>query len=74
MHRNHQQYLAKYPAGYCGIGGTGSPAPWGLTDALAASRKSLGVDAIAPTVGDVKGIGQSFVAATRAIGSSVAAA
>ena len=27
----HQQYLAKNPAGYCGLGGTGvsCPAPWG---------------------------------------------
>ena len=26
----HQQYLAKNPAGYCGIGGTGVPCPTGL--------------------------------------------
>ncbi len=25
----HQQYLAKNPSGYCGLGGTGSPARWG---------------------------------------------
>ena len=24
----HQQYLAKNPGGYCGLGGTGSRAPW----------------------------------------------
>ncbi len=27
---NHQQYLAKNPAGYCGIGGTGVASPTGL--------------------------------------------
>lgn len=27
----HQQYLAKNPAGYCGIGGTGVSCPMGLT-------------------------------------------
>jgi len=26
----HQQYLAKNPAGYCGIGGTGVSCPAGL--------------------------------------------
>ncbi len=26
----HQQYLAKNPAGYCGIGGTGISCPVGL--------------------------------------------
>ena len=26
----HQQYLAKNPSGYCGIGGTGVPCPTGL--------------------------------------------
>ncbi|MBA3309281.1 MAG: peptide-methionine (S)-S-oxide reductase, partial [Nocardioidaceae bacterium] len=26
----HQQYLAKNPAGYCGIGGTGVSCPIGL--------------------------------------------
>jgi len=29
----HQQYLAKNPAGYCGIGGTGVTCPIGPTDA-----------------------------------------
>ena len=29
----HQQYLAKNPAGYCGIGGTGVACPTGLTSA-----------------------------------------
>jgi peptide-methionine (S)-S-oxide reductase len=27
----HQQYLAKNPRGYCGLGGTGIPCPGGLT-------------------------------------------
>ena len=27
----HQQYLAKNPAGYCGVGGTGVTCPVGLT-------------------------------------------
>ena len=27
----HQQYLAKNPGGYCGIGGTGVSCPIGLT-------------------------------------------
>ena len=27
----HQQYLAKNPAGYCGLGGTGVSCPVGLT-------------------------------------------
>jgi peptide-methionine (S)-S-oxide reductase len=27
----HQQYLAKNPSGYCGIGGTGVSCPVGLT-------------------------------------------
>jgi peptide-methionine (S)-S-oxide reductase len=27
----HQQYLAKNPSGYCGIGGTGVSCPTGLT-------------------------------------------
>lgn len=30
---HHQQYLAKNPAGYCGIGGTGVACPIGLADA-----------------------------------------
>jgi len=29
----HQQYLAKNPAGYCGLGGTGVACPTGLTAA-----------------------------------------
>jgi peptide-methionine (S)-S-oxide reductase len=29
----HQQYLAKNPAGYCGLGGTGVSCPVGLADA-----------------------------------------
>jgi peptide-methionine (S)-S-oxide reductase len=29
----HQQYLAKNPSGYCGIGGTGVSCPTGLTEA-----------------------------------------
>jgi peptide-methionine (S)-S-oxide reductase len=29
----HQQYLAKNPAGYCGIGGTGVSCPIGVVDA-----------------------------------------
>ena len=29
----HQQYLAKNPYGYCGIGGTGVSCPVGLTPA-----------------------------------------
>ncbi len=29
----HQQYLAKNPGGYCGLGGTGVPCPVGLTSA-----------------------------------------
>ena len=29
----HQQYLAKNPAGYCGLGGTGVSCPIGLVDA-----------------------------------------
>jgi peptide-methionine (S)-S-oxide reductase len=29
----HQQYLAKNPRGYCGIGGTGVSCPVGLTTA-----------------------------------------
>jgi peptide-methionine (S)-S-oxide reductase len=28
----HQQYLAKNPGGYCGIGGTGVSCPVGLAD------------------------------------------
>ncbi len=29
----HQQYLAKNPGGYCGLGGTGLSCPIGLADA-----------------------------------------
>ena len=29
----HQQYLAKNPAGYCGIGGTGVSCPTGIASA-----------------------------------------
>ena len=29
----HQQYLAKVPHGYCGLGGTGVSCPTGLTAA-----------------------------------------
>jgi peptide-methionine (S)-S-oxide reductase len=31
----HQQYLAKNPDGYCGLGGTGVSCPGGFTKALA---------------------------------------
>ena len=30
----HQQYLAKNPGGYCGIGGTGVSCPVGFTEAV----------------------------------------
>ena len=30
---SHQQYLAKNPNGYCGLGGTGVACPIGLTKA-----------------------------------------
>jgi len=30
----HQQYLAKNPAGYCGISGTGVSCPVGFTEAV----------------------------------------
>ena len=32
----HQQYLAKNPAGYCGVGGTGVSCPIGVGAALGA--------------------------------------
>lgn len=32
----HQQYLAKNPAGYCGLGGTGVTCPIGLSQAVSA--------------------------------------
>jgi peptide-methionine (S)-S-oxide reductase len=31
----HQQYLAKNPAGYCGLGGTGVSCPIGVADKVA---------------------------------------
>jgi peptide-methionine (S)-S-oxide reductase len=34
----HQQYLAKNPAGYCGIGGTGVACPVGFTEAAKMTR------------------------------------
>ncbi|MEO8605860.1 MAG: peptide-methionine (S)-S-oxide reductase MsrA, partial [bacterium] len=34
----HQQYLAKNPGGYCGIGGTGVSCPVGLDAALSPAR------------------------------------
>jgi peptide-methionine (S)-S-oxide reductase len=33
----HQQYLAKNPWGYCGIGGTGVACPAGLAQSAASS-------------------------------------
>jgi peptide-methionine (S)-S-oxide reductase len=33
---HHQQYLAKNPNGYCGLGGTGVSCPVGLSSAPAA--------------------------------------
>ena len=39
----HQQYLAKVPNGYCGLGGTGVSCPVGLAD----SRLSVGSDVTA---------------------------
>jgi peptide-methionine (S)-S-oxide reductase len=33
----HQQYLAKNPAGYCGLGGTGVSCPIGIADKVTAS-------------------------------------
>ena len=36
----HQQYLAKNPDGYCGIGGTGVACPIGLGDAAAADTQA----------------------------------
>ena len=33
----HQQYLAKNPAGYCGLGGTGVACPVGITAAAASA-------------------------------------
>ena len=36
----HQQYLAKNPAGYCGVGGTGVSCPIGLSDAIIKSREA----------------------------------
>ncbi|WP_439814030.1 peptide-methionine (S)-S-oxide reductase MsrA [Zavarzinia sp. CC-PAN008] len=34
----HQQYLAKVPNGYCGLGGTGVSCPVGLTEGVAEAR------------------------------------
>jgi len=34
----HQQYLAKHPGGYCGLGGTGVACPTGLAVAAAAAQ------------------------------------
>jgi peptide-methionine (S)-S-oxide reductase len=34
---NHQQYLAKNPMGYCGLGGTGVSCPIGASAAQSAS-------------------------------------
>jgi len=31
----HQQYLAKNPAGYCGLGGTGVSCPIGIAEKVA---------------------------------------
>jgi peptide-methionine (S)-S-oxide reductase len=36
----HQQYLAKNPAGYCGLGGTGVRCPIGTAAGLAASARA----------------------------------
>jgi peptide-methionine (S)-S-oxide reductase len=36
----HQQYLAKNPDGYCGIGGTGVSCPVGFTDAVEQAARS----------------------------------
>jgi peptide-methionine (S)-S-oxide reductase len=36
----HQQYLAKNPMGYCGLGGTGVSCPIGTADRLAASAQA----------------------------------
>ncbi len=36
----HQQYLAKVPGGYCGLGGTGVSCPVGLVRAGAAVQPS----------------------------------
>jgi len=34
----HQQYLAKNPAGYCGLGGTGLSCPTGLVESASSGR------------------------------------
>jgi len=34
----HQQYLAKNPGGYCGLGGTGVACPTGLLESASSSR------------------------------------
>ncbi|MGH2833517.1 MAG: peptide-methionine (S)-S-oxide reductase MsrA [Solirubrobacteraceae bacterium] len=41
----HQQYLAKNPGGYCGLGGTGVSCPIGLTMSVSAERPELADDA-----------------------------
>src|SRR4029079_19175613 len=38
----HQQYLAKNPGGYCGLGGTGVSCPTGLEVRCACARRSRG--------------------------------
>ncbi len=37
----HQDYLAKHPNGYCGLGGTGVKFPSGTSDPVAATRQPL---------------------------------
>jgi peptide-methionine (S)-S-oxide reductase len=34
----HQQYLAKTPGGYCGLGGTGLSCPTGLLESAPSGR------------------------------------
>jgi peptide-methionine (S)-S-oxide reductase len=34
----HQQYLAKNPGGYCGLGGTGLSCPTGLVESASSGR------------------------------------
>ena len=40
----HQQYLAKNPNGYCGIGGTGVSCPVGFTDVVEEAAKSASAE------------------------------
>jgi hypothetical protein len=42
VHRAHQQYLAKNPAGYCGIGDTGVTCPVGFAEAVEEASASAG--------------------------------